>query len=116
MRVFCYRNLHHKGVIWSVRDVRSGLVVDRAKRVVIKDAQLAVSTAGRLKVLKERRKNVHAGVRGERLKRLPKNLTGWVKARYNPYEVNSFVLTDTGESVFAVRYAVLDKNGLRVII
>ncbi len=114
VKVFCYRNLHMKGVVWSVKSTKSGLVVDRSTRVVIKDAELVVSAAGRARVLSEKRKNVHAGVRGKRLKRLPKNLAGWVRAWYNPYKVDSFV-TESGK-VFTARYAVLDKDGLRIII
>jgi hypothetical protein len=115
MRVFCYRNLHFDGVVWSLRDTKSGLVVDRRPRVVLKDVEIVVSAAGRARVLREKRKNVHAGTRGTRINRLPPGLTGWQQARYNPYRFESFVLTD-GAPVYKARYAVLDSKGLRIIL
>ena len=115
MRVFCYRNLHFDGVVWSLRDTKSGLVVDRKSRVVLKDVELVVSAAGRARVLREKRKNVHAGTRGTRLTRLPSGLSGWQQARYNPYQVASFVLAD-GTPVYRARYAVLDSKGLHIIL
>lgn len=93
-KVFCYRNLNRKGVVWSVRDVKSGLVVDRSHNVFLKNVELKVSQAGRKRVLKEKRKNVHAGVQGLRLKNKPKNVT-WVRAVYNPYIYDSFYTTET---------------------
>ena len=114
MKIFCYRNLRYPGIVWSVKDVKSGLVVDRSKRVVMKDVHLVVSEAGRLRVLKEKCKNVHAGVRGTRIKRLPKGLTGFISSWYNPYKVSTFV-TNVGKVYFA-KYAVLDKTGLKILI
>ena len=109
-KVFCYRNLHHKGVIWSVRDVKSGLVIDRSPTVFLKDVALKVSKAGRARVLREKRKNVHAGVQGFRLKGKPRNIN-WRPARYNPYLFDSFILA-TGAAIYAAEYVMLNKLGL----
>lgn len=115
MKVFCYRNLHHKGVVWSVKNTKTGLVVDRATTVHISNAHLKVSQAGRLRVLKEKRKNVHAGIQGRRIKKSPPNLV-WVRASYNPYKVNTFVLNGTNTPILNAKYVKLTKTGCYVAI
>jgi hypothetical protein len=58
---FVYYNLHSK--LWSVRV--KGKVLAHAKYVLLADAKGKVSEAGRLRVLAEGRKNVHAGIVGK---------------------------------------------------
>ena len=93
MRVYVYWNLHKH--LFSVKDTRTGRVTDHARMVVIQDATFAVSQAGRARVLRERRKNVHAGVRGTPtwIDTAPTDLqmTGWTRITYNPYKYDSFV-------------------------
>ena len=113
-KVFCYRNLNRKGVVWSVRDVASGLVIDRSEEVVLAEARLKVSQAGRRRVLREKCKNVHAGVQGIRIDRAPDG--EWVRAEYNPYKYESFVLSDSKIPVENVRYAKLTQTGLYVLL
>lgn len=114
-KVFCYRNLNRKGVVWSVRSTKTGLVIDRATNVVIKNPEFVVSQKGRDRVLKEQRKNVHAGIRGQRLKRLPskKNL---VRVGYNPYKSGHFALTVKNTPIYCAKYAILKNDGLWVIL
>lgn len=112
--VFCYRNLNHKGVVWSVKDIDSGLVVDRSPNVILSNAILKVSQAGRARVILERRKNVHAGVQGRRIKRAPKGI--WVRAEYNPYKHNCFVLSMSGRGIDHALYAKLTPTGLYVML
>lgn len=115
MRVFCYRNLNRKGVIWSVKNKTTGLVVDRSPEVYLKDCKLKISEAGRQRVIKQQRKNVHAGVEGERLKRQPV-CAGWRRVEYNPYVNSSFVYTDTKEPVGFARYVKLTETGCYVLV
>lgn len=110
MKVFCYRNLHKKGVVWSVKDTSTGLVVDRATTVHISGAQLRVSKKGRDRVLKEKRKNVHAGIVGVRIKKSPPNLK-WVRVTYNPYKTDSFVICGDDIPVLNAKYVKLTKKG-----
>jgi len=63
MRVEIYWNLH-KGM-WSVRDAKTRRVIGHAAQVLVRDATFKVSEAGRQRVLRERKKNVHAFVVGE---------------------------------------------------
>ena len=84
MRVEVYFNLHKK--LWSVVDLSTGLVVGHVDEIAIKDPSFAVQPAGRRKVLREGRKNVHAFVRGERIERPQVDASGGVPVYYNPYK------------------------------
>ena len=58
-----YYNLHKKCL--SVR--KRGLVIDHVSSILLKNAEFVVQPAGRKRVVKEKRKNVHAYIRGERV-------------------------------------------------
>jgi hypothetical protein len=62
LRVFVYRNLHRGG--WSVRSVRTGLVIAHADSVQVRDAVFKVGEAGRRRVVRTGVRTVHAGVEG----------------------------------------------------
>lgn len=67
MRVFVYRNLHRPGVQYSFRAVEGehrGKVIGYASSFILADVQLKVSEVGRQRVLREQKKNVHAGLVG----------------------------------------------------
>ena len=94
-KVFIYKNLHKD--CWSVK--QDGLVKMHTHDLSLFDCSFRVNAKGRAKVLKERRKNVHAGVSGyidldwdeENVSR-EGQLTKL--AMYNPYKYKSFVRVD----------------------
>ena len=61
-KVFIYFNLHKK--VFSVRSMKSGIVIAYVTEIELDNAIFKVSEKGRQKVLSERRKNVHAGIVG----------------------------------------------------
>ena len=63
MRVHVYRNLQKK--CWSVKDPSSGKVFNHVNNLHMHNVEFRVQPAGRDRVLKEKRKNVHAYVTGE---------------------------------------------------
>jgi hypothetical protein len=63
MRVEVYWNLTRN--CWSIRDAATGRIHAHADKVSVRGAQFIVQPAGRKRVLRERKKNVHAFVRGE---------------------------------------------------
>ena len=90
-----YYNLHKKCL--SVR--KRGLVIDHVSSILLKNAQFVVQPAGRKRVLKEKRKNVHAYVRGERV--AVASFDGKSeRITYNPYKNKSFVSVETGKPVY----------------
>lgn len=111
--VFCYRNLNRKGVVWSVRSNRTGRVIRRSTHVVLKNVEFKVSLAGRQRVLEQKRKNVHAGVKGTLLDEWTHEFLGqhnWTQVKYNPYKAGHFV-DPQGEEVTRAALVVLRHDG-----
>lgn len=111
MKVEVYFNLHKK--VFSIRKP-NGVVIKHDSYVAIKNPKYVVQPAGNEKVRKEKRKNVHAYVRGEMVDTIPE-LGMKVKAiTYNPYKNKTFVLSEsqkpTHESDYAVLYT-MDERG-----
>jgi hypothetical protein len=73
-----YRNLHKD--CWSVRDSKTRLVISHVDYIHLQNATLVVRPAGREKVLREKRKNVHAFIKGT-VAACPKN-SGQMNCRY----------------------------------
>ena len=102
MKVDIYRNLNipkDDPCKWSVLDRSNRKVVDRVQTAHVKDVKFVVQPAGRKRVLEEKRKNVHAFIRGE-LTDDRFMAVGLVKVIYNPYEYNHFIRTDNGEAIY----------------
>ena len=90
-RVYVYFNLHKK--VWSVR--QSGKVVEHTKDIILKDCRFLVSEAGRKRVLREKKKNVHAGVSGYVVDSIPDIVyEACSHLTYNPYRYKGFVSID----------------------
>lgn len=109
-RVMAYRNLH-KGC-WSLKELRTGRVVAHLDEVFISDALFRVSEAGRQRVLRERAKNVHAGVVGV----VSPPPGGGVFAsrtgvRYNPYQAATFLTVPDGAPISGAPLVHLDAAG-----
>lgn len=117
MLVDVYRNLHKK--IWSIRDRKTGRVVDHKEYVYVLDAKFIVQPAGRQKVLQEGRKNVHAFVRGtlatyqEVLDKPDKFylITDYL-VRYNPYKADHFFYENPENRIDKADLVELDSEGV----
>ena len=108
MKVFVYFNLHKK--LWSVKSLEGslkGLVIARTPHIVLRDVQPKVSQKGRERVLREKRKNVHAGLVGDlteetalTLWKLPeyRELLPQNEITYNPYKSGNFYYRQEPES------------------
>ena len=119
MRVFIYRNLNQKGNVFSIKVLEGPLknrVVGHAQGLFLENCDLVVSEAGRQRVLKQKRKNVHAGVVGDLVavtgyrtrihnagmtfdymneEAWQKKYAAGVPVTYNPYLYSSFVIKGT---------------------
>jgi hypothetical protein len=104
-KVFVYWNLHKK--CWSVRDQKTRKVIQHLDQIALTDCHFKVSEAGRQRVIRERRKNVHAGVEGY-LAPWITALDGGRKARYNPYETETFEVE--GQPLLHSAYAWLSNT------
>lgn len=110
-RVSVYRNLHKN--CYSIRN-QHGRVVEHATEFWLDDVVFAVGKAGRERVLRERRKNVHAFVRGERGERdaILADPTHGIAIKYDPYEGDSFFEVDTHRPVVGARHVYLGPFGI----
>lgn len=89
-----YRNLKYKNEpVYSIRSVNTGLVLGHATTLLLSRCVFVVSQAGRKRVLREKRKNVHAWVEGcfgiihagdDKI------FNDGVKVTYNPYKDIAF--------------------------
>lgn len=89
-KVYVYKNLHRN--CYSVK--QDGLVKIHTDKICLWDASFQVGKKGRERVLKEKRKNVHAGVSGyidldwDLQPHPPTNTRGVI---YNPYKWSTFI-------------------------
>lgn len=100
-----YWNLHKD--VFSVRSRRRedyGKVIAHVDEFTLMDVKFVVSESGRQRVLAERRKNVHALVRGCWL--MPHTVSVYpdTSVRYNPYEAGTFLSRDTGLPVLTAHF------------
>jgi hypothetical protein len=110
MKVFVYYNLHKK--VFSIKALEGqhkGLVIEHASEVTLHNVQFRVSQAGRARVLKEQRKNVHAGVVGQWFGTVDPAVrdTSDIAITYNPYKYSSFVYLDGEQPIFTAEQAYL---------
>jgi hypothetical protein len=102
-----YWNLHRN--CYSVQ--QNGLVVCHADKIELKNVTFKVSEAGRQRVLKERKKNVHAFVTGYLDEQFADRYHD-IKIVYNPYEYDSFRLWNNEDiPVLSSSAVLLRKRG-----
>ena len=97
MKVFVYWNLHKN--LWSVKALdgeHKGRVILRSTFVTLENPVPKVSEVGRQRVLREQRKNVHAGITGTLVAREAPQGNA---VSYNPYKGAFFYFRNTGAPV-----------------
>ena len=112
MKTEIYRNLHKK--CFSVRQrgrVVGHLMDDPTEHVLLKDVKFAVQPAGRRKVLRERKKNVHAFVRGDMVSPHSVPYPGrdefTNEVTYNPYHYSTFYFKESELGITHADYALV---------
>lgn len=100
LRVFVYWNLHKSCFsLKALEGPYKGRVVAHASCLWLRTPTFKVSQAGRARVLREKAKNVHAGVVGYICKSPELNNPQILQAYYNPYKVDCFIDKKTGETL-----------------
>lgn len=97
-----YYDLHRK--CYSIRDVKSNLVVAKADYVNLHLAMFNVREAGRQRVLREKVKNVHATIVGLYVDAQATDTSAMHPAYYNPYKVATFVDADTQRPLYGTEH------------
>jgi hypothetical protein len=100
-KVFVYYNINLseklKSPFFSIKDVKTGLVIGHDTKIMLRDAMFKVLESGRQRVIKTGRKNVHAGAVGFLTNETPVELP--ISITYNPYKFNTFVVKNTEEPI-----------------
>ena len=91
MEIKVYYNLHKRRL--SIQEKVDGVwrVTRHAEQCILKNAKFKVSEAGRQRVLKEQRKNVHAVILGEELHQITYSKVPNTSVTYNPYKAKTFI-------------------------
>lgn len=113
MKVFVYYNLHKK--CWSVKALegdKKGRVIAHLPAITLFNVTFKVSEAGRQRVLREKRKNVHAGVVGNWLGYgVAQFLQKKQRVSYNPYKLPYFYMVEGMKPIHkAMRADLIDKQ------
>jgi len=104
-KVRIYFNLHRKLFTIQRQTPKGWRVAGHAQDVCLAYPQFKVSEAGRQRVLREKRKNVHAFVEGYLT--LPTyGIDDLQRISYNPYKCGSFVIAETQQPVRDGRYLI----------
>lgn len=104
-----YRNTNRKGVVYTIR--QGGYVVAHADEVMLVNAEFHVSEAGRKRVKKTGRKNVHAWVRGELVKEKGP-AEKMFPVGYNPKRFKTFRRLDRKRPIQKAAFVVLNQEGV----
>lgn len=109
MRVEVYYNLHkHCFSVRALEGPNKGRVIKHANTVELSQVTFAVQPAGRARVLREKRKNVHAVVRGDLLDgSVGHSLDRMTEVCYNPYLYETFVAKKSGKAVKTASYVYM---------
>ncbi len=94
-----YRYLATSGLVENKKEVNYHLVLT--------DVHFKVSEAGRQRVIRDKRKNVHAFAVGIISTTPLGGLTGLVCVGYNPYKAGHFIRKDTGEAIAGCKHLLL---------
>lgn len=116
MKVFVYYNLHRK--CWSVKALEGpskGRVIKHCKELNLVNCTFKVSEAGRQRVLREKVKNVHAGVVGQ-LTTTSSRSRATTSVNYNPYKYRTFVDEELYPIHTAKTVCMLIKNNKGVVL
>jgi hypothetical protein len=106
--VFVYRNLHKKCL--SVQ--QDGIVRCHVDNIVLEDCEFRVSKAGQRRVRDEKKKNVHAKVKGVVVSH-PSDILEleWDTVYYNPYRTDEFTETATKRHVKGAKFVDIEASG-----
>lgn len=101
-QVEIYRNLNKPGITYSVRDAKTGLVLGHASSLLLSRCKFIVNQRGRDKVVRTKRKSVHAWISGSFCvihAGDDKYFGNGTMVSYNPYTNLYFELAESGEPV-----------------
>lgn len=112
-RVMVYFNLHSQ--LFSMKDVATGLVLAHGNGIMLEDIEFKVQQSGRERVIKEKKKNVHAFVIGKYVGTADELSYPLRDAYYNPYKQDSFTDKHTGRELSQATIAYLNNKQVKYL-
>lgn len=113
-----YRNLHKKCFSVQTKSEKGWRVKEHKHSILIENASFKVIESGRQKVLREKKKNVHAFVVGQmselHIDQFKKE--NLINLSYNPYKMDSFYIKETGEPVKNAKFVFLSEKGIFAVL
>ena len=106
MRIFVYWNIYDK--VFTVQNRLTGRVRRHAESLTLRDADFEIDQAERDRMIRDARKTLHAGVRGEIVPDVPESLEGWTQVIYVPELHEGFVSADEGRPVARAEFVRLE--------
>ena len=110
MKVKVYYNLNAK--CFSVQ--HKGLVIAHKDKLALNNVEFKVSEAGRQRVLRKKRKNVHAYAVGDLCEKFLNSTDKTIDVTYNPYLYSSFVNKKTLKPVFKAKTAWFENKTIKI--
>ncbi len=113
-----YRNLHKKGVWYSIK--QNGLVVAHSTALCIRAPEFTINTYGKQKAIETGIRNVHAFIIGyyetNGMGTTAKKNDLPVKVKYNPFKSFGFYYESCGENkeVKKARFGIANNEGVKV--
>jgi hypothetical protein len=115
-RVKVYFNLHnHLFSIVALEGVHKGKVVCHTEGLTLSNVTFKVNEAGRQRVLREKRKNVHAFVIGK-FEGFSDKLANGIPITYNPYKYASFVILNNKQPITSCERVSMHNKKVNAIL
>lgn len=113
-KVRVYYNLHKKCLSIQTKTIAGWRVTDYTDNICLKDVEFKVSESGRQRVLKQKKKNVHAFVIGtvcheSEFINLPQT-----RVVYDPYVGPNFCIKEFNEPIFKCKEVQINGKGIYV--
>jgi hypothetical protein len=112
-RNFVYWNFDD--LLFTVQNRETGRVRRHAEALTLRDADFEIDQDERERMLREGRRTLHAGIRGEIVPDEPQSLEGWTRVVYDPRRHEGFVTADEERLVARaelVRLVVVGGRGI----
>ncbi len=115
LRVLVWRNLHHPGHAWSVREVGAARVGFLVSELFLTGVEFRVQPAGQARARRTGHRNVHASAVGVAGAGVGTGDRGWLAVSYTPFgPAGFFLVSDARRTVVGCEVARFDQTGLHV--
>ena len=97
--------------MFSIRDRKSKRVSAHGNCFTINNVTTKISETSRQRVIREKRKNVHAYLLGNYQGEFKMDTTNLQECYYNPYTLDSFIIKETEEKLDSIGTVYFDDCG-----